>query len=266
MKTKSSYNYVADYLFEVRSKGRYSVTLEELRNKFNVSEKALHQNIYRLKNKKQIAQIRKEFYVIIPPQYSNIGMVPAVLFIDDMMKFLDRDYYVGLFSAAALHGAAHQQPMEFYVITKKPALRNIKKPKLQIRFFTKGDWKEDMITERKTEAGYLRISTPELTAFDLVHYNKNIGGLNRIVPILEDLTEEIKPSALSKTALNQRTPDTQRLGYLLNKLEKNNLSKSLYGTINKKKLKEVLLSPAHKNRQGKIDEKWKTIVNTEIDI
>ena len=140
MKTnKTAYNYISDYLIEVRSKGRFAITLEELRSKFDVSEKALLQNIYRLKTKNQIAQIRKEFYVIIPPQYSNRGMLPPSLFIDDMMKFLGRNYYVGLYSAAALHGAGHQQPMEFHVIIKKPALRNIKNQKLTLSFFTKGE-------------------------------------------------------------------------------------------------------------------------------
>ena len=109
----NSYNYIDKYLVEVQSKGRYSITLKELRNNFNVSEKALNQNLFRLKTKNRISQIRKEFYVIIPPAYINRGMIPAAFFVDDMMKFLNKNYYVGLFSAAALHGAAHQQPMEY---------------------------------------------------------------------------------------------------------------------------------------------------------
>jgi len=264
--TKISHNYISDYLIEVRSKGRFAITLEELRSKFDVSEKALLQNIYRLKTKNQIAQIRREFYVIIPPQYSNSGMLPPSLFIDDMMKFLDKDYYVGLFSAAALHGASHQQPMEFHVITKKPALRNIKNQKLVLNFFTKGDWDKDQIIEKKTEAGYINVSTPELTAFDLVQYNKKIGGLNRILPILEDLTEEMKPSFMARTAKTQKTTTIQRLGYLLDEIGKGTMSNSLYTTIEKKKLKEIPLSLAHSNRIGDIDEQWKIIINTELDI
>ncbi|RLD26287.1 MAG: hypothetical protein DRI75_12015 [Bacteroidetes bacterium] len=266
MKTiKTAYNYISDYLIEVRSKGRFAITLEELRSKFDVSEKALLQNIYRLKTKNQIAQIRKEFYVIIPPQYSNRGMLPPSLFIDDMMKFLGRDYYVGLYSAAALHGAGHQQPMEFHVITKKPALRNIKNQKLTLNFFTKGDWDKKQIIKKKTEAGYINVSTPELTSFDLVQYNKKIGGLNRIIPILEDLTEEMKPSFMARTAKKQKTTSIQRLGYLLNEIGKGALSDSLYKTIEKKKLKEISLSLVHTNRVGDLNERWKIIINTELD-
>ena len=64
--------------------------------------------------------------MIITPEYAQSGMLPATLFIDDLMKSLNRKYYIGLHSAAALYGAAHQQPMEFFVITENPPLRNIK--------------------------------------------------------------------------------------------------------------------------------------------
>ena len=70
------------FFFELQSQGRYAFTFEELRNRFKSSEKTLLQGLYRYKTKKQIAQIRKGFYVIIPPNYSNQGMLPPYLFID----------------------------------------------------------------------------------------------------------------------------------------------------------------------------------------
>jgi predicted transcriptional regulator of viral defense system len=265
-KKKNAYNYISDYLFEVRSKGRFAITLEDLRLKFDVSNKALLQNIYRLKAKDKITQIRKGFYVIIPPQYSHRGMLPPSLFIDDLMKFLRRDYYVGLFPAAALHGAGHQQPMKYQVITKKPALRNIVNQNLSISFFTKGSWGSEQITETKTEAGYINVSTPELTAFDLVYYSHKIGGINRIAPILEELTEVLKPSDLAKTAGNQKTPTIQRLGYLLSEMGTESLANLLFKVIEKGPLQEIPLSLAHANREGSLNQQWKIIVNAQLDI
>jgi len=260
-----TYNYIDGYLTEVLSKGRYSVTFSELKTKFDVSEKAILQNIYRLKRKNQLAQVRKEFYVIISPQYSKRGMIPATLFINDMMEALEREYYVGLYSAAALHGAGHQQPMEFQVMTKKPALRKIKNNKLSIRFFTKSQWEQDQIIEKKTDAGYIQVSTPELTAFDLVNYNKKIGGLNRILPILEDLTESINSTSLGKAAQFEKTTTIQRFGYLLQELGKESLSNSLFKRIGKKVTKEIPLSLAHKNQTGELNKKWNIIINTALD-
>jgi predicted transcriptional regulator of viral defense system len=77
---KTTYNYISKYLIEVLSKGRFTITFEELKNQFDVSDKALLQNLFRLKAKNQIAQIRKEFYAIIPPQYSiKVCYLPTFL-------------------------------------------------------------------------------------------------------------------------------------------------------------------------------------------
>ena len=260
-----TYNYIEDYLNDIRAKGRYGVTLAELKNQFNSSEKAIKQNIYRLKSKKQLAQVRKEFYVIVPPQYSNRGMVPPTLFIDDLMQYLKREYYIGLLSASALHGAGHQQPMQFQVMIKKPPLRSIRNKKLNIHFFVKSKGQDGDIIEKKTETGYIKVSSPALTAFDLVHYNKKIGGLNRIIPILEDLVETIKSSDLKKTSISQKIPDLQRLGYLLEQLGNEKLASVLLKRIAKKPLREIPISLTHKNREGVLNNKWNVIINTELD-
>ncbi|KAA6343689.1 hypothetical protein EZS27_008633 [termite gut metagenome] len=45
-------------------------------------------------------------------------MLSPYLFIDNLMKSLDKPYYVSLSSAAALYGAVHQQPMRYTVLRK----------------------------------------------------------------------------------------------------------------------------------------------------
>lgn len=264
MKNTTAYNYVENYLNEILSEGRFSVTLNELKSKFSISEKAILQKIFRLKNKGQLAQVRKEFYVIIPPQYSKRGMVPPTLFINDMMVFLNKAYYVGLFSAAALHGAGHQQPMAHQIMTQTPALRSIKNDKLFIQFFNKNKWEQSQIIEKKTDAGYLKVSSPELTAFDLVQYHKKIGGLNRSLPILEELAEVVKPLSLLKTAKTQKLPNVQRLGYILDTLGNTTLSDLLFGLL-RKNIKAIPLSLAHKKGTGRVNKKWKIIENTRLD-
>jgi predicted transcriptional regulator of viral defense system len=265
MNSKTTYNSVEDYLNRIQSKGRNTLTLVELKSNFDSSEKAILQNIYRLKSKNLLAQVRKEFYVILPPQYSNRGMIPPTLFIGDLMEFLQREYYVGLLSASALHGAGHQQPMQFQVMIKKPPLRSIKNNKLDLHFYVKSKWQGEDIVQKKTETGYIQVSSPALTAFDLVHYNKKIGGLNRIIPILEDLVESIKISELNRTARNQKVPDLQRLGYMIEQLGNEPLASTLYKRIAKKTLREIPISLAHRNREGELNPKWNVIINTELD-
>ena len=75
--------------------------------------------------KSRICSVRRNFYVIIPPEYLSQRILPPTLFIDDLMKFAEKPYYVGLLNAAGFYGASHQQPQEFFVVTVKPALRTV---------------------------------------------------------------------------------------------------------------------------------------------
>ena len=257
------YNYLDKYLTEVRAQGHYAFMLEELKNEFALSYPALKQSLYRLKLKKEIAQIRQGFYVIIPPEYSKQGMLPPYLFIDDLMKSLNKPYYVGLLSAAALYGAAHQQPMGYTVITQSPAPRSI--DKLKVVFFSRQDFPQDGIIQKKTPAGYINVSSPELTALDFFDYIHKFG-INRITTILHELAEAMKPASLLKIA--KQYPNTaalQRLGYILEKeISVKKLSDSLWKALNERTSFPVPLSP-QKEKKGETDSKWKIIKNMEIE-
>lgn len=253
------------FFVKLQSQGRYTFTFDELRSRFDMSEEALLQGLYRNKVKKQIAQIRKGFYAIISPEYSKHGMLPPYLFVDDLMKSLNKPYYVSLLSAAALHGAAHQQPMEFFVIAQTPAPRSIHSKKLKISFFSKNNWEQDDIVQKTTNAGYINVSSPELTALDLLAYTEKIG-INRATTVLQELAQTIKVSALLRTAKRYpSTPVIQRLGYILDKvLGEEKLAEAIQRVLNNRTVVPVLLS-VQKEKQGVTDETWKVIINMEIE-
>jgi predicted transcriptional regulator of viral defense system len=257
------YNYLERYLTEVRSQGRYAFTVEELKNRFDRSYPALRQNLFRLKTKKEIALIRQGFYVIIPPEYSKQGIIPPYLYIDDLMKTLNKPYYAGLLSAAALHGAAHQQPTGYTVITQFPAPRSVEK--LKIIFFSKQKFLQDGIIQKKTPAGYINVSSPELTALDFFDYIHKFG-INRIVTIVQELSEEMKPSLLLKIAGQfPNTAAIQRLGYILDTVvSSEKLSDALRKVLNGRNCFPVPLSP-QKEKRGETNSRWKIIKNMEIE-
>lgn len=260
-----TYNYLEEYIDGVRAKGRYAFTLEELKDKIHVTDKAILQNLYRLKAKNKIVQIRKGFYTILPAEYSRYGVIPSNMYLDDMMLSLNKNYYLGLISAAAIHGASHQQSMETFVITEKPALRNIKNKKLKINFLVKNEWNKEDIIKIKTEAGYVNASSPELTALDLLYYVDKVG-MNRVITILKELVEVIKPNILTKTARNySQIAAVQRLGYLLEyELENDKLSQAVYTTLAGKKGTYIPLMPG-KNKKGNANTKWRIINNIKIE-
>jgi predicted transcriptional regulator of viral defense system len=244
--------------------GRYTFTYEEISNKFSLSDSAISLQLLYYSKKKRIFQIRKGFYGILTPENSIDGVLPSDLFIDTLMKHLDKQYYVALLSAAALHGAAHQKPMVDYVISQTPAPRCIVNKKMKLYFVSKNSWEQSGIVQMKTRAGYINVSSPELTAFDLIIYSSKFG-INRTATVLQELYEVMKPAALKRTAQTQETAAIQRLGYILDKIVENEkLSNILYKTLETRKIFPVPLS-IKKTKKGEIDKKWKVIINMQIE-
>lgn len=262
---KNKYAKWDKFLVELQEKGRYAFTFDDLRNYFDLSEVSLLQGLFRYKQKKQVAQIRKGFYAIITPEYSKQGMLPYHMFIDDLMKSLKKPYYVALFSASALHGAAHQQPMDYFVIAQTPAPRSINSKKLKISFVSKNNWEADDIIQKATDAGYINVSSPELTALDLLAYAEK-NGLNRVTTVLHELVQTIKVTQLSRTLKNYKnTPVIQRLGYIMDKvLDEKKIAEVILKSLKNRNVSTVLLS-SHKPKMGETDGTWKVIINMEIE-
>jgi len=148
---------VSRWIENLEKRGRISFSLNLLEEELpNYSGAAIKSALKRLSKKGKIVSFHKGFYLIISAQYANRGILPAALFMDDFMKFLNRPYYVGLLSAAALYGAAHQQPQEYFVITDFPVLRPSHKKGLKVNFISKGNIESRLLRERKTESGYLQ--------------------------------------------------------------------------------------------------------------
>ena len=265
LKKTKKYEYIDDYLLQIRSKGRFSFTFEELKNTFDSSEQALRKKITRLNASKKIAIIRKDFYVTLPPEYTERGCLPIYLYIDDLMKFLERDYYIGLYSAAALYGAAHQQPMEYQIIVQK-LLRNFVVGDTKINFFSRKTWEHANVVKKKSAAGYFNVSSPELTALDFMSFNGKTGSISRVVNILEELIEEIKPSRMYETACTYpQSSALQRLGYLFDKIyNRSDLAKSIQRALNGRTLQNIVLGISSP-KKGNIDRDWRVDVNVAIE-
>lgn len=262
---QNKYNYIEEYISKIRAYGGFTLTYSGLKSTFNVSNAALNLSLQRLKARKAIAQVKKGFYVIIPPEYAQKGMIPASLIIDDLMKSLNKNYYVALLSAAALHGASHQQPMEYFVVTNAPAVRRIKASNLVINFFVKKEWTQESIIKKKTDAGYIFVSSPELTALDLLLYSDNVS-LNTALTVLQELYKFMRPSFLMRIAKEyKQTAAIQRLGYLLEKIPgTGKLSESLFRALSGRNCFYIPLSPS-KAKKGNTDTHWKIIINAEIE-
>ncbi len=256
---------ISEYVNQLQSRGRYSFTKREAGKEVPSSEAALKLGLLRLVKKRRIVQVREGFFVIVPLEYASTGILPPEWFIHDLMKFLDQPYYVGLLSAAVLHGAAHQQPQEYQVVVCKP-IRNILVRNLSIRFFTKSGMRTSKTEEMKTTTGYIRVSNPAVTAIDLVAYADRIGGLDRAQTVLQELSEKLNADMILEAAKKERQLSyLQRLGWLLKKDNHNELVHKLEKWISTKKPRETPLDPSQPRKGFKRDQLWKVIVNSEVE-
>lgn len=253
------------------SMGRFGFDLYTLRQTFTEqSEIAIKFALKRLVDKGKIISIYKGYYLIIPPQYASKGILPPAIFLDGFMKFLERPYYLALLNAAAYHGASHQQPQEFFVITNFPVLRKTLKRGIKLNYISKVKIPDDLLEIKKTESGYLKISNPVLTATDLIQFEKRVGGLSRVATVLIELAEVIKPEDFNEIILaNVPFTALQRLGYILDKIIENKmLADALYQTLEQidAKLFRIPLKASGFKTGFPSDDRWKVIINAEIEI
>jgi predicted transcriptional regulator of viral defense system len=152
-------------------------------------------------------------------------------------------------------------------MTEKPKLNDIVKLALDIRFFTTAKWPNKNILDKKSDAGIFKISSPALTAVDLIHHQTKLGGLNRMLAILEELAEEINQNDIAELLTWYPHKSTlQRFGFLLEELEADqSLSEQIMDQLKKLKFFPVLLSPKSNQKPGAVDNRWKVDVNVKLE-
>lgn len=271
MTVETSYNQIANWTDQVLANGRFSFPLFELRNHFKTqSDNSIKLALNRLTEKGRLLSVFKGYYLIIPPQYAGRGVLPPNLFLDSLMAHLKRPYYLALLNAAAYHGAAHQQPQEYFVISTFPVLRATERKGLKINYISIKTIPEGLINQLKTEAGYLNISNPSLTACDLIQFERRIGGITRAATVISELSEIIKPSDFSALLVRHvQTTTLQRLGYLLEMIcGRLDLAEALFKAMKTESQNffRITLKVRSSTKGFASDNQWNVIVNTTIDL
>lgn len=271
MERQKKYKNAEEWVNQQLAEGRFSFSLKKFRMEFtHLSSIAIKFALKRLVDKKLVISIQRGFYLILLPQYKSKEILPPYLFLDALMNHLERPYYLGLLNAASIHGASHQQPQEYFIITNFPVIRPIFKNGLKINFVSRKHIASNLLENQKTEAGYLKISNPILTALDLVQNAKQIGGLNKVSSILFELMESVSIDSIDANLLNDvQIAVLQRLGYLLEFVLGNTLLANKIFQLfqdNKIKLTRIPLKPSNQNKSFLINDKWKIIVNESIEL
>ena len=129
---------LSDWIDEKVKRGYYTFTMEDVKSNFpQFSDAYIRTSLYRLTIKKKIISPWKGFYVIMPIEFALKAIIPPVFYIDALMSFLNKKYYVCLLNAASFYGASHQRAQTSSVMTEAPKLRNTVKTGTSILFFSK---------------------------------------------------------------------------------------------------------------------------------
>lgn len=262
---------IEHWLEDLLADGKSSFSLESVGREFDhLSAIAVKRSLNRLSRKGKIVSVHKGFYVIVTPQYRSSGVLPPVLFIDDLMRHLGREYYVGLLSAAAFHGAAHQAPQEFFVVTTLPQMRSAVKKGLKINYLSRPAIPSALLESRKTDTGFVKVASPELTAADLIQYNGRIGGINRASEVISELTESIDSARFDKAFVTSvPAAVTQRLGFILESVIGSiELAEALFWSASESEVNffPVPLSTKAEKGRRRPETRWKIIVNENIEV
>lgn len=260
---------IEEWIHIREQKGQTTFSIEDTKNTFlDLTAGTIKTSLYRLVRSGRIQSVYRGFYVVIPIQYQLKGVVPVEYYVDDMMQWLQKPYYVCLLSAAAIYGASHQRAMKTQVMTILPKTRPNAKNKL-LSLYYRHNIESSLLTQQNGEMGIIKYSSPELTAADLIQYADHIGGYQRAATVLAELIEVVDMNKMDSVLDVSTTATLQRLGYIteyiLEDIEKAN---QLFNILNTRNVvrKSILLSNKHPKNIQVASNRWHVNANIDIEI
>ena len=257
---------VAEWVNELQTRGRYTFLRQDAISGSGLSPEAVKKALQRLTRRNRVAKVKEYFYVIVPLEYLGAGAPPPSWFVADLMAAMKLPYYVGLLSAAALHGAAHQQPQEFQVMTTR-SVRPIQVGRARLRFVVNRKLDGTPLVNIKTPTGAVRVSSPEATAVDLVRFVRVAGHLDHVAMVISELIPRMNPRKLLEVVRRaDDLPNTQRLGYVLDHVRARDLAKPLLPWVRQRRPRPVPLHIGLPSSDAAPDARWQVIVSQPLEI
>ena len=251
------------YIDGLASLGQHHFTSNEAYTAIAAGPVAVRAQLRRLKEQRLIAEPVRGFLVILPPEYKQLGCLPAEQFIPQLMSSISEPYYFALLSAAQHHGAAHQRPQASQVVVRKNR-KPIEFDKVRVNFIARADMDAMPVTEANTPRGRVRFSTPEVTALELVGYPADGAGLSNVATVVAELAETMDPDKLLAAVNLCPISWAQRLGYLLELVNHDALAAVLKPFVAAQAHTYKPLRRAGSTIGSHRSMTWKLIINVEV--
>lgn len=203
------------FVDEWLASGHYGFSLAEVVRVTGLSDRNAKNQLSRLRGRTSKVARWQPFFLINDPSDRASGAASYDRWLDDYFAWLGRPYYVGLQSAAAIHGAQPQALQTIQIVTDAPR-RDAQVGRQRLRFFVKSDCAASAVQQAPRAFAPMKVSTPETTAFDLVRYAPRLGGIDRTAETLAPMLDLLHPARLkSVLAAEDEISTMQRLGFLL---------------------------------------------------
>ena len=184
--------------------------------------------------------------------------------LDDYFSWLGHPYYVGLQSAAAIHGSHPQALQTIQIMTDAPR-REVRVGRQRLRFFVKSSCAASLVQEAPRAFAPMKVSTPETTVFDLVRYAPRVGGISRVAETIAPMLKLLRPSRIEQMLeVEGEIPTAQRLGFLFEGLGHPKLASAVAGILPQRCAWIPLAAGAGREAGAERDRRWHVVKNTLI--
>lgn len=251
------------------SHGRPWVTNEEIASLLAVSPQEASKVAGRWHAKYLAFSPARGLQMLIPPEFRSWATVPANYFVDPMMRHLGHTYYVGYLSAAEVHGAAHQRPQVFQVVTNRRT-RDRHFGRVRVEFISSADAANRPTAVVNTPTGTMVVSCVETTVLDLVAHPLRGAGTSNVATIIAELIggAKIDAQALAAQSAHYPTAVAQRLGWLIDFASEHLGVPIDTNPIHQRVGSRIEPAPliASRPRRGPLDARWNVYVNGEVEM
>jgi hypothetical protein len=209
---------VARLLDQREAQGRMLFTSSELAEEGRLSLLAVRRQLSHLGARVARLPGRPEAFLLVAPEHRERGAPPVLWWLDAYMQLRRQSYYVGLLSAAELHGSSQQAVQVVQVLTNK-VTRPLLIGWLRVEFHVKKGVEGTPTVQPPGMHSPIAVSTPEATAVDLIEYSHSIGGVARVAEVIAGMAPVLTVAGLRRALVpDPRHPAHQRLGYVLQTL------------------------------------------------
>lgn len=203
-------------------------------------------------------------WVPIPPEHRTWKAPDPMLYIDDMMSHLGAGYLVGWLTAAARHGASHHAAQVFQVATCRN-LRGRQFGRSRLEFARRGYVGAVAPSPNLKGKTGVNVAPAGTTMLMLASDPHMCGGMGNVANTVIELAEGNAgyEKSLVRDAGLFHSSALQRVGWLLD--EFGGGAPEGIAELRPSAMSQISLLAPSGPRTGKLNSKWKIVVNEEVE-